>query len=201
MRIYTIIFVIAINNGLSLKAMKRQLQAPNRIEYVHKMFRFDETIPLRTKEGDSFLMVPICAGNLSMFESYIKNGHKVDNTDKSPLIAATYKGYKEIVQMLFPFYTDPYAYSCALIAAASQGRLDIAQLLLEKGADPRVHEDRPLKFAIQNNHIPLVELLLKHGACQSRALLWAQEMKKEEIIKLLEHESEHNQKDKFPMHN
>ena len=55
----------------------------------------------------------------------------------------------------------------ALIAAAENGHLDIAKLLLEKGANANAIDAEgwtPLMFAAQNGHSEMAQLLLARGA-------------------------------------
>ncbi len=184
MKLYRVIVIALLYSQHSLQAMKRPKNNFS-LGSSHKKFCFKETEPVRTVHGDFYLMIPIMQGNVSMLESYINNGHKVYDNDKSPLIAATHKGNKDMVQKLLPFYTDSSALSCALMAAALHGKREIASLLLAHGANAREHDNRALLYAIQNNHLPVVELLLQNGACLYKALLWAQEMRKQEIIEWL----------------
>lgn len=52
-----------------------------------------------------------------------------------------------------------------LYYAVTEGRIEIAKLLLEAGEDPNVFSyDSPLSFAISSNNTDMVRLLLKHGA-------------------------------------
>ena len=55
----------------------------------------------------------------------------------------------------------------ALHEAAAWGRLEIAQLLLDAGADPNAYKEggyRPLHYAAYNEHPDVVKLLLEYGA-------------------------------------
>ncbi len=61
---------------------------------------------------------------------------------------------------------DETAYT-ALHRAAIRGHRDIAELLLERGANVEARDfsgARPLHFAVENGHQDIVELLLAHGA-------------------------------------
>jgi ankyrin repeat protein len=51
-----------------------------------------------------------------------------------------------------------------LQAAVEAGHLELARLLLDKGADPRQPDDAPLKTAISKRHLPTTELLIARGA-------------------------------------
>jgi ankyrin repeat protein len=51
--------------------------------------------------------------------------------------------------------------------AASEGHLDICQMLLERNADVRVHDDSgdtPLHLAASSNHLEIARILLKYNA-------------------------------------
>jgi ankyrin repeat protein len=54
-----------------------------------------------------------------------------------------------------------------LLVASRKGHLDVAQLLLEHGADPEAQDDEehsPLLLASQGGHVEVVRVLLEHGA-------------------------------------
>jgi ankyrin repeat protein len=51
-----------------------------------------------------------------------------------------------------------------LQAAVETGNLELARLLLDKGADPRQPDDTPLKTAISMRNLPVIELLITRGA-------------------------------------
>jgi ankyrin repeat protein len=60
-------------------------------------------------------------------------------------------------------------YPEALVAAVEYGHRDIADLLLNRGADPdtrnlKRHEGEPLLSAVRSGHLEMVRLLLEHGA-------------------------------------
>ncbi|KAL4879893.1 ankyrin repeat-containing domain protein [Aspergillus karnatakaensis] len=96
------------------------------------------------------------------------------------LDCAVLGGLKGIVEKLLKRRADPNIPLPALASAASSGRLDLAQLLLEHGADPnladpdkdrilgRYHSPKgvkpvPILVAASKGHLDIVELLLEQG--------------------------------------
>ena len=52
----------------------------------------------------------------------------------------------------------------ALISAAKKEAVGVMEVLLARGADARARGDTPLLYAVQNQHMPSVRLLLDHDA-------------------------------------
>lgn len=110
--------------------------------------------------------------------------------DEALMIAAHY-GYRKTVDWLLSKGADPNApYPItrnthpksnqpteSLIAACERGHVEIAQQLLEHGADVHARGDQALKLAIQLGCLPLVKALLQHGADitphRENAVYWA----------------------------
>lgn len=74
-----------------------------------------------------------------------------------------------------------------LQAAVEAGHLELARLLLDKGADPRQPDDKPLKTAIQKRLLPMIELLIARGASidDSAGLAAAAQAKDLALLQLL----------------
>ncbi len=88
-------------------------------------------------------------------------------------------------------------HTSALIEGARDGDVEIAKILLERGAQvnlPDAHNDHALNWAVYFGHAPLVQLLLAHGAdhtqigrqTQDNALDIARRMSFPEVIAILE---------------
>jgi ankyrin len=85
---------------------------------------------------------------------------------------AAEKGHLNIVNLLLANYPEFINKmdqdGCTLLSLAAQhGHVDIARLLLEKGADPNMHTENgftPLHWAADNGKLELVNLLLERGA-------------------------------------
>jgi len=72
------------------------------------------------------------------------------------------KGYEK-----YPDCVSPVEYSSPLMMAVSGGHIEIAQLLLNAGADPNILEGEgvtPLVEAVEKDDIEMVKFLLKNGA-------------------------------------
>lgn len=92
--------------------------------------------------------------------------------NRSALIIATIKGYKDIVEFLIKNGADvdnkknKYDWT-ALMYASREGYKDIVELLLKNGADVNsktIMNDTALYFATIYEHDDIVDLLKKHGA-------------------------------------
>ncbi len=89
----------------------------------------------------------------------------------TPLHAASYGGYKEIIELLLSKGTDVNINDnngrTPLFFAAGNGSIDICTLLIEKGAKINVankYDRTPLLYAIWRNHKDLAEFLITKGA-------------------------------------
>lgn len=89
------------------------------------------------------------------------------------LRAAVKRGHLSLVRTLLDTHstlrhaTDEEG-STLLHYAAYWGQIEVAELLITRGADVNIRNQKqgvtPLHFAAQNGHLPLVELLIKQGA-------------------------------------
>ena len=106
-------------------------------------------------------------------EFYEKDANSINSTNAqeyTPLILATYYNQLEVVKYLIQKkvkLNGEKGSSTALQAASYKGFKEIAQALLEYGADPNIEDANgttPLIYATQFKHIEIVKLLLKNGA-------------------------------------
>jgi ankyrin repeat protein len=88
-----------------------------------------------------------------------------DHRNWVPLLTASYRGHTEIAEMLIDAGADDKE---ALKRAASQGHLDTVKLLAGRGWDPNrfVNGRSALGVAAQNGHVEVVRYLLKLGVDQ-----------------------------------
>ena len=121
------------------------------------------------------------------------------DTAGSALMAASYSGEKEIVQLLLKRGADPNApggeYGSALIAASYSGEKEIVQLLLEHGSEINAQGSKygsALIAASYSGEKEIVQLLLEHGAdinaqggWYGSALIAASLSGEKEIVQLL----------------
>ena len=103
-------------------------------------------------------------------------------------IDAASKGYTDIVRLLLP-RVDQDTKEIGLGYACQFNREETAVFLLDNGVDPNSHEGWPLREAAARNNIPLVELLLARGADprvrDNMALRYAEIYHHPEIARLL----------------
>ena len=82
------------------------------------------------------------------------------------LIHAAAHGHISIIHHLLkqPKLNVNFADGFALCCAVFRGDFQMAQLLLQHGADVRSLNDRALKYATKNRRFEIITLLLQHGA-------------------------------------
>jgi len=126
-------------------------------------------------------------------EYLLAHGARVNDEDGEALCVAAGKGFLDVVQVLlarradvnvrrgapvrlaaqgaFPeilaalLARDPIVDFFPLLrTAAKAGREEVLHMLLEHGADLHAHEEHLLITAIQNNHLGVVDMLLRAGA-------------------------------------
>ncbi|XP_052080425.1 uncharacterized protein LOC127718446 [Mytilus californianus] len=132
----------------------------------HVIRRYQMTsLYIASKEGYSDIV--------GLLLEYKADPNVICDSDKvSPLIVACRKGYTSIVKWLLLHRGDPNRTSCdaskttALYEASSKGHTDIVKLLLNHNADHDMRctwkEDTAMDRAVCNNHIGVVEELLKY---------------------------------------
>ena len=94
-----------------------------------------------------------------------------DKDGSTPLMAASYKGFKDIVEQLLKYkarVNDRHKKgTTALYLASDKGHTEVVRILLEHGADPNLTEFgsakwSPLMVACSKGHTDIVQLLLQH---------------------------------------
>ncbi|MFL5759338.1 MAG: ankyrin repeat domain-containing protein [Thermomicrobiales bacterium] len=119
-------------------------------------------------QGLSALTVATYYGQANIVDLLLARGAKDD------IFAATARGDRQAVENLlrdFPDLINSYSSDgwSALALAAHFGRLEIAQILLDRGAEPNrvsqnLNTNTPLHAAVAGNQRESVVLLLQHGA-------------------------------------
>ncbi len=119
------------------------------------------------KEQYDQLIAAVKSGDIKKLKSLIDQGIDVDETVYGkfpvPLALAVERGNKDIAEFLLNNGADPNKSPEALIYAVKNERMDLVKLLLEKDADPN-KSPKALIYAVQNGKMDLVKLLLEKGA-------------------------------------
>uniref|UniRef100_A0A8C8GRN9 KAP NTPase domain-containing protein n=1 Tax=Oncorhynchus tshawytscha TaxID=74940 RepID=A0A8C8GRN9_ONCTS len=142
-----------------------------------------------TANGQTLLMMASEQGSLEMVQELLRRGANVNLDDVdcwTALISAAKEGHVEVVKELLANNASLEHRDMvgdALMWASYKGRVEVAQLLLEKGASPNItgqYSVFPVIWAAGRGHAEIVHLLIKHGAkvnCSDKygttPLIWA----------------------------
>ena len=104
-----------------------------------------------------------------LLHKYPQHVNATVGLNKSPLVAALRNGHVQVAELLYLHAVLPIGYNgrTLLHAASASGLADVAEWLLEIGADVDARADSrrtPLYFAAMNGHSELVWILEDHGA-------------------------------------
>lgn len=112
-------------------------------------------------------------GDLTKMKELLAEGADPNMPDEkglTPLMLATQKKHKDIVELLLSHGADinaklDYGFT-ALFYPCMFGDVELAKLLIDNGADVNAREDgnTPLMWAAFRGHVKIVELLLSNGA-------------------------------------
>ncbi|XP_008178124.1 kinase D-interacting substrate of 220 kDa isoform X3 [Chrysemys picta bellii] len=157
----------------------------------------------RNENGQTPLMLAAEQGNLEIVQELLRKGANCNLEDAdnwTALISAAKEGYVDIVAELLNCnvnleHRDMGGWT-ALMWASYKGCTKVAELLLEKGANPNVTGQQysiyPIIWAAGRGHSDIVHLLLQHGAkvnCSDKygttALIWAARKGHLECVKYL----------------
>ncbi|XP_032998957.1 kinase D-interacting substrate of 220 kDa isoform X6 [Lacerta agilis] len=159
----------------------------------------------RNENGQTPLMLAAEQGNLEIVQELIKKGANCNLEDAdnwTALISAAKEGHAAIVSELLNCnvnmeHRDMGGWN-ALMWACYKGCTEVAELLLEKGANPNItglqYSVYPIIWAAGRGHSRIVQLLLHHGAkvnCSDKygttPLIWAARKGHLECVKYLLH--------------
>lgn len=116
------------------------------------------------------------AGDADKVRLLLEKGAKANarsGLGRTPLlIAATYAGNAEVVRLLIKngsSVTDPDMFQeTALTSACKRGDAELAEILIEAGADVHAGGRPPLDWATEEGNAETIACLLKHGAGDNR---------------------------------
>ncbi len=120
--------------------------------------------------GMTALYIASNLNQAAMVESLVINHHantRMAHNNRTPLHVAATEGFREIVDLLLP-YSDISQEFNALYFACQNGHIDVANLLIQKGAPMTGHlsieslnlDNTLLHIAVMGNHFDLVSSLL-----------------------------------------
>lgn len=88
-------------------------------------------------------------------------GVDVHANEELPLIWACMRGHVEVARLLLERGADPHTLFGILLFSCKYGHVEVARLLLECGADIHVNDGSPLLLACEHGHVELACLLLE----------------------------------------
>ncbi|GLB10584.1 hypothetical protein AtubIFM57258_006992 [Aspergillus tubingensis] len=130
---------------------------------------------LKNSEDESLLILAVKTNHLPICQRLVKNGAPIDyeGDNGNALYLAAREGHRDIVEFLVQNkasvnHVNRY-HGTALTAAVSFGNLDIARLLIEKGAGMGINffgetGDTPLGTAVVHDRLEAIQFLLDEGA-------------------------------------
>ncbi|KAH9069639.1 hypothetical protein EDB83DRAFT_2582967 [Lactarius deliciosus] len=104
-----------------------------------------------------------------LIAAYPQHVNATVGLNKSPLVAALHNGHIQVAELLYQHDAVPrigYRRCTLLHAASEDGLKDVAQWLLDIGADANAQKNdhtTPLHLAAANGHLEVVRTLLEHG--------------------------------------
>lgn len=191
-----------IDNGITTR-VEIQQKLPEDLNYYFKLLSSRKFDPTRSFVAafESGMLTCCLARDLLDAGADINKGSS-DIMEKTALIVAAKNQDKELLGLLLERgasvnQCSEFFGSNALYYATESGNCEIAQLLIDNGADViwGNKEEKPLFIAALNGHYDILQLLLNHGAqktinCtawpdQETALTMAASCGRNEIVKLL----------------
>ena len=119
-------------------------------------------------------------GNIDLVKELIEKGEEINpKKENPPLYAASWKGFRDIVELLLKSNANPnLALSkdgqTPLFVASKNGHTEIIKLLLDSNANPNLalttDGQTPLYQSSKNGYINIVKLLLDSNANPNLAL-------------------------------
>jgi len=183
----------------------------NNVDIVQELLRLGANPNAREPQysNDSLLMIASQKGNKAIIDALLKSGANINEYygypgfPTSALSCAVRNKHFDAVKALLAAGADPNlgyikekTYDTILLMAIKNGLVDIAAALLEGKANPNAEllysERTYLMDAIDSNSLPIIKMLLQHGANINAynmhhytALSRAVDSNKEDAVKLL----------------
>lgn len=139
---------------------------------IQKLVEKGAKIDEKNGIGETALIVASRSGYKDIVELLIRNCADVNiktNDGNTGFTFASYNGHDEVVDILKKSGAVPIKYpDDKILTAALKGDINLLKALLEKGVSPntfsQIGGETPLMYAIGQNHIECVKLLLEFGA-------------------------------------
>ena len=145
------------------------------LEISRVLLEYNAEVNSRNEDGSTPLLIASSNGNIGLFRLLLAHNADVfvhDNWGNTPLHLAAFGGHLEVVRDLLELEADVDSLNGEGLTPSQQalkgqreGYLDIVCLLLNHGADEKVHdenENTPLHFAASEGHLEVARMLLEH---------------------------------------
>jgi ankyrin repeat protein len=157
----------------------------NRKKMVSFLLDHGAKVDVADQNGVTPLSAAAFNGDKATFERLLKLGaspQALDHTGKTPIVYAAARGFSSIVERLLALgvpVNQRYGHNLTALAWAAGHTNDApvadgvatVKLLLDRGADPNLADDRgrtPLMIAAERGHAEIAALLLQRGSDPSR---------------------------------
>lgn len=189
-------------NELAMTKLHHAVRAGD-LDLVESVIQSGESVDCRDKNGSTPLHYAAERGLVKCVAVLVEHGADIritDNSGFSPFLWAVVAGQEDATVLLLSMGADANSSSAdghsALAWAASLGRVSTAQILLDRGVstpDARnAQQTTPLEEAAASGSLPIVELLIHHGADPNyrdrdgwSAIHWAAGEGHQEIVSFL----------------
>ena len=105
-----------------------------------------------------------CGCNYMVMKIMLNNNESVDNINKQFLESSKF-GYLDVIKLLIDLGADVRVHSnCAIILASRGGYLSVVKLLIDCGANVRAQSNRAIILASLFGHLSVIKLLIENGA-------------------------------------
>ena len=157
-----------LNNQMFDIILNKEMDEKIKLAKLEMLIKLGCDVNVKNKDGYTPLMLASMNGELDIVRNLLDNGAKVDEYKK--FVRPRYEEDRLTDLALDCGYYDNLRYDTgktALFYAVYSNHKEIAELLIQRGADVNMLDERgktPLMFAVQNNAYECARLLVLNGA-------------------------------------
>ena len=163
---------LLVENGVDARAVSMYgnsvLHYDKSVDIVRLLIEAGADVNAKSENGFAPLMGAVERGNLDVVKLLIENGANVNDVDNVGYSALHYAKHKEIAEILLENGADVNVRSNkGTVPLMMVDNDEVAKMLIEHGANVNVKDEdggTPLMYAVINDNIELVSVLLDGGA-------------------------------------